>query len=96
MLKFILPNGENVDVPKDVVGAEDGAAAVQGFYDGQAQRVALELGITVPQLLSKEYAADPAGFVKANAVVAAPPVAAPAPQTPAAPDAPAAPAGGNS
>lgn len=92
MLKFTLPTGELVDVPPEVAGAPDYAKATQGFYDGQAQRVAMELGISVAQLHSTDFAKDPAGFVKANAVTppAAPPtqVAAPEPAAPAAPASP--------
>jgi hypothetical protein len=40
MVTFILPNGEQVPVPADVVGT--GAAAEQGFYDGQIARLAAE------------------------------------------------------
>ena len=63
MVQYKMPNGEIVPVPQDVVS--QGGAAEQGFYDGQSERVAGELGISVVDLHSKAYAADPQGFVAA-------------------------------
>lgn len=49
-VQFQMPNGELIVVPPEIVGAEDSAKALQGFYDGQAQRIADELGVTVEEL----------------------------------------------
>jgi len=43
---FILPNGEHVPVPADVVSK--GHEAEQGFYDGQIARLAAEVVDDVP------------------------------------------------
>ncbi len=43
---FIMPNGEAIPVPQDVVA--QGNAAQQSFYDLQAQRIALETAPAEP------------------------------------------------
>jgi len=65
VIQFRLPNGEVVPVPQSIQG--EGDVAVQGFYDGQAERVAGELGISVAELHSPEFAADPQGFISKGA-----------------------------
>lgn len=69
MIQFRFPNGDLVPVPDEVHAKGD--VAVQGFYDGQAQRVAVELGISVEDLHSQAFAKDPAGFVAAKKAVPA-------------------------
>ncbi len=53
MLQFRLPNGEIVPVPPQIQAGEP--EEIQGFYDGQADRVAQEEGISVEELHDKDF-----------------------------------------
>jgi hypothetical protein len=48
MVTYIMPNGERVPVPQDVVS--QGPAAEQAFYDGQLARLAAEAADAAPVL----------------------------------------------